>query len=56
MKQRQERNQNSIEVENEITYGKSIVNKSRAENLIIFHHYTIDVAYLALEICVSRKN
>ena len=55
MKQRRERNHNSIEVENEITHGESIVKKSRAENLIPFRHYTIDVAYLILVICVSRK-
>ena len=55
MKQRRERKHNSIEVKNEITYGESIVNKSRAENLIIFRHYTIDVAYLVLVICVIRK-
>ena len=55
MKQRRERKHNSIEVENEITYGESIVNKSIAENLIPFHHYTIDVAYLVLVIGVSRK-
>ena len=55
MKQRRERKHNSIEVENEITYGELIVNKSRAENLILFRHYTIDVAYLVLVICVSRK-
>ena len=55
MKQRRERKHNFIEVENEITYGESIVNKSRAENLTPFRHYTIDVAYLVLVICVSRK-
>ena len=55
MKQRQERKHNSIEIENEITYGESIVNKPRAENPIPFRHYTIDVAYLVLVICVSRK-
>ena len=55
MKQRRERKHNFIEIENEITYGESIVNKSRAENLIFFRHYTIDVAYLVLVICVSRK-
>ena len=55
MKQRRERKHNFIEIENEITYGESIVNKSRAENLIPFRHYTIDVAYLDLMICVSRK-
>ena len=55
MKERRERKHNFIEVENEITHGKSIVNKSRAENLIPFRHYTIDVAYLVLVICVSRK-
>ena len=38
------RKQNFIEVENEITYGESIVNKSRAENLIMFDHFTIEVA------------
>ena len=55
MKQRQERKHNSIEIENEITYGDLIVSKSRAENPISFRHYTIDVAYLVLVICVSRK-
>ena len=55
MKQRRERKHNSIEVENEIIYGESIVNKSRAENLILFRHFTIDVAYLVFVICVSRK-
>ena len=55
MKQKQERKHNFIEIENEITYGKSVVNKSRAENLIPFHHYTIDVAYLVLVICVNPK-
>ena len=55
MKQRREQKHNSIEIEIEITYGKSIVNKSRAENLISFRHCTIDVAYLVLVICVSRK-
>ena len=55
MKQKRERKHNSIEVENEITYRESIVNKSRAENLILFRHYTIDVVYLVLVICVSRK-
>ena len=55
MKQRQERKYNFIEVENKITYGESIVNKSRAKNLIPFLHLTIDVVYLVLVICVSRK-
>ena len=32
MKQRRERKQNSIEVENEITYGESIVNNSSLYN------------------------
>ena len=32
MKQRRKRNHNSIEVENEITYGESIVNKSRVNS------------------------
>ena len=36
MKQRSERKHNFIEVKNEITYGESKVNKSRAENLISF--------------------
>ena len=44
-----------IEVENEIAYGESIVKKSRAENLISFRHFTIDVAYLVLVICVVVK-
>ena len=55
MKQRRERNHNFIEAENKITYGESIVNKSRAENLIPFRHYTIDVAYFILVICVNCK-
>ena len=55
MKQRRERKHNFIEVENEITYGKSIVNESRVENLISFPHFTIDAAYLVLVICVSQK-
>ena len=55
MKQRRARKHNSIEVENEITYGESIVTKSRAENLISFRHYTIDVFYLVFVICVNRK-
>ena len=43
MKQRREQKQNSIEVENEITYGESIVNKSRVETRIPFrHHFIID--------------
>ena len=48
VKQKRERTHNFIEVENEITYGESIVNKSRTENLIIFRHFTIDVAYPVL--------
>ena len=55
MKQRRERKHNSMEIENEITYGDSIISKSRAENLISFRHYTIDIAYLVLVICFSRK-
>ena len=55
MKQKQERKQNFIEIENEITYGESIVNKSRAKNLIFFRHFTIDVANLVIVICVGRK-
>ena len=55
MKQRRERKHNFIEAENEITYGDLIVNKSRAENLIPFRHYTIPAAYLVLVICVNRK-
>ena len=55
MKHKQKQKHNFIKVENEITYGKSIVNKSRAENLIIFCHFTIDIVYLVLVICVSRK-
>ena len=31
MKQKRERKHNTIDVENEINYGESIVNKSRAE-------------------------
>ena len=55
MKKRRERKHYSIDVENEITYRELMVNKSRAENLIPFRHYTIDVAYLVLVIFVSRK-
>ena len=55
MKQRRERKQNSIEIENEITYGESIVNKLREENLIPFLHYTIDVFYLVLVICQPQN-
>ena len=55
MKQKREPKNNFIEVENEITYGESIINKSRAENLIHFRHFTIDIAYLVFVICVSRK-
>ena len=55
MKQKRERKHNFIEVENEITNGELIVNKSRAENLIPFRHFIIDVAYLVLVIYVSRK-
>ena len=55
MIQKRERKQNFIHVENEITYGKSIVHKSKAENLIIFRHFTVDVVYLVLVICVNRK-
>ena len=52
---RRERKHNFTEVENEITYGESIVKKTRAKNPISFRHFTIDVAYLVLVICVSRK-
>ena len=55
MKQIRERKPNSIDVENEITYEESIVNKSRAGHLIFFRHYTIDVAYLILVICARHK-
>ena len=55
MKQKREQKHNFIELENEITYGESIVNKSSAENLIFFRHFTIDVTYLVLVIFVSRK-
>ena len=55
MKQRTERKHNFIEVGNEITYKESIVNKLDEENLILFRHHTIDVAYLVSVICVSRK-
>ena len=55
MKQKRKRKHSFLEVENEITYGESIVNKSGAENLIFFRHFTIDVACLVLVICVSRK-
>ena len=56
MKQKREPKNNFIEVENKITYGESIINKSRAENLILFRHYTIDIANFFLVICVSHKN
>ena len=56
MQQRRERKHNFIEVENEITYGKLTVNKSRAENPIPFRHYSIDVAYLVLVICITHNN
>ena len=56
MQQRRERKHNFIEVVNEIIYGKSIVNKSRAENPITFRHYSIDVAYLVLVICITHNN
>ena len=55
MKHKRERKHTFIEVENEITYEESIVNKSRAENLILFRHFTIDVAYLVFVICVNCK-
>ena len=55
VKQKRERKHNVINVENEITYSESIVNKSRAENLIFFRYFTIDVVYLIFMICVSRK-
>ena len=55
MRQKRERKHNFIEIKNEISYGESIVNKSREENLIPFCHFTIDVAYLVLVICVNRK-
>ena len=42
IKQRREQKHNFIKVKNEITYGESIVNKSKAENIIHFRHYTID--------------
>ena len=52
MKQRRERKHNSIEVENKIIYGDSVANKSRAENLLHFRHYTIDVAYFGfVDLC-----
>ena len=55
MKQIQELKHNFMEVENEITYGESIVNKSRAENLIPLCHITIDVSYLVCVICIRHK-
>ena len=55
MKYKWERNQNFIEVENEITCGESKVKKSRAENLVLFSHFIIEVANLVLVIYVSRK-
>ena len=55
VKQKREQKHNFIEVKSEITYGESIVNKSRAGNLVHLHHFTIDVAYVILVICVSCK-
>ena len=55
MKKKREQKYNFIEVENEINYGESVVNKSRGENLTPFRHSTINVAYLVLVIYVSRK-
>ena len=55
MKQNVERKHNFIEVENDITYGESIVKKSRAKNLIPVCHFTINVIYLILMICVNSK-
>ena len=55
MRQKRERKHNFIEVYNEITNRESIVNKSREEHLIPFCHFTIDVAYMVLVICVIRK-
>ena len=55
VKHKRERKHNFIEVKNEITYGESIVTKSREENLISFRHFTIDVVYVVFVICVSRK-
>ena len=55
MKQKPEVKHNFREVENEITYGESIVSKSIAENLISFRHFTISVTYFVLVICVSGK-
>ena len=55
MKYKREQNHNFIEVENKITYGELIGNKPRAENVILFRHFRIDVAYLVLVICISRK-
>ena len=52
---KQKRKHNFVEVENQITYGESIVNKLRKENLIHFRYFTTDVAYLILVISVSRK-
>ena len=55
MKQKRERKHRFIEVENEITFGESIVDKSREENLTPFRHFTIDVAYLVFVIYFSHK-
>ena len=54
MKQKRERKHNFLEVENEINYGESIVNKLRAEKLILFRHFRVDVVFLVF-VCVSRK-
>ena len=54
MKQKREQKYNFM-LENKIIYGKSIVNKSRAENLILFYYFAIDVVYLVFMICISHK-
>ena len=55
MKQKRERKHSFIEMKNDISNRESIVNKSRAQNLIHFRHFTIDVDYLVFMICISRK-
>ncbi|CDY26197.1 BnaA06g12200D [Brassica napus] len=50
-----ERKHNFIEVENKIIYVELIVNKSKAENVIPFHHFIIIVAYLLDILQVTLK-
>ena len=52
MKEKRERKHNFTEVENEITYAKSIVNKSREENLIHFCNLQSKSAKLNFFLCI----